>query len=131
MFDLAQGGDGVEVSSRCEPPILRQIASITERGTTMANRDMALQHLQAAAAALLGDDAVTQAQAVQRHAELADEKPGLWTHIEQVTGGFVVTVSYDPLQTPLGLHVPEGSGRRFACADLTEVVDLLHGRFGD
>ena len=96
----------------------------------MVNRDMALQHLHAAAAALMGNDALTQAQGIQRQAELAEEKPGLWTHIEQVTGGFVVTVSYDAIPTPLGLHVPEGSGRRFACADLEEVAGLLHGRFG-
>jgi hypothetical protein len=95
----------------------------------MANREMALQLLQAAAAALTGEDALSQAQAIQRQAELAEEKPGLWTHIEQVTGGFVVTVSYDALQTPLGLHVPEGAGRRFACADLEEVAGLLHARF--
>jgi hypothetical protein len=103
----------------------------------MANRDLALQHLEAAAAALTAPDALTQAQAVQRHAELGEEKPGFWAHIEQITGGYSAIASpslmmpYDALPTPLGPHVPEGSNRRYACADFEEVVAVLHGRFGD
>ncbi len=96
----------------------------------MANREMALKHLQAAEDALMKPDALTQALAIQRHSDLGDEKPGLWAHVAQVGGGYWVTISFDPIATPLGLRVPDGSNRNFACADLDEVFGLLHDRFG-
>lgn len=97
----------------------------------MPDLDQALAHLTAAIEALrMPTDVAQQALDAVRAAELSQPQPPLWAHIKIAAGGFWVSTSLDPMQTPFGMQVPDGNGQNFACANFGEVVAVLRERFG-